>query len=200
MPSDSHTELFEITLYFRKLILLVCFSFLFLYPEPSKAQLIPPNSPAIETSGDIILYSLPASALATTFLLKDRKGTWQFAKGFVVNSAVTLAVKYGINKPRPFDSGFQAFPSGHTSITFQAASFIHLRYGWEYGIPAYILSSWTGYSRINATRHDGYDVLAGAVVGIGSSLLFTKPYEDNNMQLTFSSGEDSWLIGFNYTF
>lgn len=177
-------------------VFLICF---FLMPAASQAQVIP-KSPGIETSGDIFLYSLPTSALATTLLLKDREGTWQFAKGFVVNTAVTVALKYGINKRRPFNSGYQAFPSGHTSITFQSASFIQMRYGWKYGIPAYALAAWTGYSRVYATRHDGYDVLAGAVVGIGSSLLFTDRYEREDMQLTFSSGEEGWSLGFTYAF
>lgn len=177
-------------------VFLFCF---FLMPAASQAQFLP-KSPGIETSGDIFLYGLPASALATTLILKDKEGTWQFTKGFVVNTAVTVALKYGINKRRPFNSGYQAFPSGHTSITFQSASFIQMRYGWKYGIPAYALAAWTGYSRVNATRHDEYDVLAGAVVGIGSSLLFTDRYEREDMQLTFSSGEEGWLLGFTYAF
>lgn len=185
---------------FRKLFFLI-FLFLFmLMPAASKAQVFPSKSPAIETSGDIILYTLPSTALASALILKDKQGVWQFTKGFAMNTVVTVALKYSINKRRPFNSGYQAFPSGHTSITFQSASFIHLRYGWEYGIPAYALAGWTAYSRVNATRHDGYDILAGAIVGIGSSLLFTTPFERENMQLTFSSGEESWMLGFTYTF
>jgi hypothetical protein len=63
-----------------------------------------------------------------------------------------------------------------------------------------VLAGWTAYSRINATRHDGYDILAGAVVGIGSSFIFTSPYQRENMQLTFSSGNDQYLLGFVYRF
>ncbi|WP_423820443.1 hypothetical protein [Salinimicrobium sp. TIG7-5_MAKvit] len=85
-------------------------------------------------------------------------------------------------------------------MTFQAASFIHKRYGFKYSIPGYVLAGWTAYSRINATRHDGYDILAGAVVGIGSSFIFTSPYQRENMQLTFSSGNDQYLLGFVYRF
>ncbi|UZH56780.1 phosphatase PAP2 family protein [Salinimicrobium tongyeongense] len=165
-----------------------------------QAQLIEPNSEAVETSGDIILLALPASAVLTTALMKDRQGFWQFSKGFATNIAVTVGLKYAINKRRPFNSGGQAFPSGHTSITFQAASFIHKRYGFKYGIPAYALAGWTAYSRINATRHDGYDILAGAVIGIGSSFIFTRPYLQENVQVTFNSGEDQFLLGLVYRF
>ncbi len=169
-------------------------------PANMQAQLIEPNSEAVETSGDVILVALPASAALTTVLMKDKEGFWQFTKSFAANILVTGGLKYAINKRRPFHGGGQAFPSGHTSITFQAASFVHRRYGFKYSIPAYALAGWTGYSRINATRHDGWDVLAGIVVGVGSSFLFTTPYQQENMQLTFSSSDDQYLLGFTYEF
>lgn len=173
---------------------------LFLLPSSANAQVIPPNSETIETTGDIILAALPTSAVATTLFLEDKQGTWQFTKSFLTNGAVTLALKYGINKRRPLSGGGQAFPSGHTSITFQSASFIHRRYGFKYSIPGYLLAGFTGYSRINATRHDGWDVLAGAAVGIGSTWLFTTPYQQEHMQLTFSSFDGNYLLGFVYEF
>ena len=203
MPNTfENTRLFTAEAFekLRLLLLVLCVCFLFLNPFSSRAQLIEPNSEAIETTGDVLLYTLPASALVTTFILKDEKGTWQFAKSFFTNAAVTVGIKYALNKPRPFDGGGQAFPSGHTSITFQAASFVHHRYGFKYSIPGYLLAGFTGYSRINATRHDGWDVLAGAVVGIGSTWLFTTPYQQEHMELTFRSYEDQYLLGFVYKF
>ena len=184
----------------KQIIVLALLGFLLSLPTDAQAQLIPSKSEAVESSGDIILLALPATAALSTVIKKDKKGFWQFTKGFVTNLAITGGLKYAINKRRPFNGGGQAFPSGHTSITFQAASFIQKRYGFKYGIPAYALAAWTGYSRINATRHDGYDVLAGAVVGIGSSLIFTTPYEREHMQLTFRSSEDEFMLGFLYRF
>jgi membrane-associated phospholipid phosphatase len=181
-------------------IIILFLSLLLSLPLSVQAQFIEPKSEAVETSGDIILMALPASAALTTVIVKDRKGLWQFTKSFATNLVITGGLKYTIDKRRPFNSGGQAFPSGHTSITFQAASFVHKRYGFKYSIPAYALAGWTGYSRIYATRHDGWDVLAGAVVGIGSSFIFTTPYQQENMQLTFSSSDDQYLLGFTYRF
>ncbi|MCY2686042.1 phosphatase PAP2 family protein [Salinimicrobium sp. TH3] len=185
---------------FYRIFFILFLSFTLSMPATLQAQLIEPNSEAVETSGDIILLALPASAALSTIVMKDKKGFWQFTKSFATNIAITGALKYTINKRRPFNDGGQAFPSGHTSITFQAASFIHRRYGFKYSIPGYLLAGWTGYSRINATRHDGYDVLAGAVVGIGSSFLFTTPYQQEHMQLSFKSSEDEFLLRFIYKF
>lgn len=180
--------------------LVLAFNLIFLAPYTSQGQVIPKNSQTVESSGDIILFALPTTALASSILLKDYQGTWQFTKGFLLNQAVTLGLKYAINKDRPFKSGHYAFPSGHTSITFQAASFIHLRYGLGYGIPAYMLAGWTAYSRINATRHDGYDILAGIVVGVGSSLLFTSPWKEKNINLSVHSDHNEWRIKMTYRF
>ena len=155
---------------------------------------------SVQTAGDVLLVALPATAIGSTLIIGDQKGSWQFAKGFMLNYALTIGLKHTINKKRPYDNGNFAFPSGHTSITFQSASFIQRRYGWEYGIPAYALASFAGYSRLNAHKHDGWDVLAGAVIGIGSTYLFTTPYQKEHLELTFMSDEKGYLFGFKYKF
>ena len=185
---------------FRKLFLIIFISCCIGFSSEAEAQLVHPHNKTLQSTGDFILVALPSAAAITTVLMKDKQGTWQFAKGFVTNVAITTALKYGVNKRRPFNGGYQAFPSGHTSITFQAASFIHRRYGFGYSIPAYALASLTAYSRINATRHDGYDILGGIVAGVGSSFLFTTPYQKEHMQLSFSSADDAYLLGFSYQF
>jgi len=154
----------------------------------------------LETSGDVLLFTLPIAAVSATFIHKDKKGTWQFTKGFLVNGVISYGLKSIINKERPDGSNNNSFPSGHTSITFQSASFIQRRYGWKYGIPAYLLSSFTGYSRLGADKHDVVDVLAGAAIGIGSTYLFTTPYQKEHMELSFNSSNNMYLIGFKFKF
>nr|WP_299342435.1 phosphatase PAP2 family protein [Allomuricauda sp.] len=155
---------------------------------------------AVETAGDVLLFGLPTLALGTTLVLGDHEGAVRFGKGFALNQAVTFGLKLVINEPRPNGENNNAFPSGHTSTTFQSAAFIQRRYGWEYGIPAYALAGFTGYSRINADKHDILDVLAGALIGTGSTYLFTTPREKPNIQLTLTSGNEGFLLGFNYQF
>ena len=154
----------------------------------------------VEDAGDIILFALPAATLATTFIIGDKKGSWQFTKGLLLTEAVTYGLKYSINKQRPDMSNNNSFPSGHTSTTFQSASFIHKRYGFKYSIPAYALAGFTAFSRIDAKKHDGWDIFVGAAIGIGSSYLFTTAYQKEHMELTFNSQEGNYLLGFNYKF
>ncbi len=154
----------------------------------------------LETSGDILVFAMPAAIIGTTLIIGDKKGTWQFTKGFLVNGAISFGLKSIIDKQRPNMENNDSFPSGHSSIAFQSAAFIQKRYGWKYGIPSYLLAGFTGYSRIDADKHDIYDVLAGAVIGVGSSYLFTTPYQQEHMELTFSSGNGNYLLGFKFKF
>lgn len=154
----------------------------------------------LEKTGDVFLFALPAISLGASFLEKDRMGTQQFIKGFALNQAMTLGLKWAISKPRPNGENNNAFPSGHTSTTFQAAAFIQKRYGWTYGLPAYLLAAFTGYSRIDADKHDFMDVLAGAALGMGCSLLLTSRYVPEGMQLSLHTSESSLRIGISYSF
>jgi len=111
----------------------------------------------------------------------------------------THSVKRIINKKRPNGSNY-SFPSGHTASAFTGASFLQLRYGWKVGIPAYLLASYVGYTRIKANKHDKWDVLGGAVVGIGSSLLFVKPYKNKNFGVGLYKTEKYYVLNINYQF
>lgn len=184
--------------YFRNVFLFIFLSLFILHSENSYSQFFNKEDSFIENSGDAAVIVLPVAALATSVIRKDKQGVWQFTKSFALNLAVTGAGKVLINKQRPLQGGDYAFPSGHTSVSFQGASYFHRRYGFKYAIPAYILAGFAGYSRYNAARHDRWDIFAGAIVGIGGTYFFTTPYEVKQMVLTFSSEEDAYMLGFRY--
>ena len=106
-------------------------------------------------------------------VLPDSEGRTQFLKSFLTNVAATGALKFVIARERPDGSDDNSFPSGHTSAAFQGASFIHFRYGLVKGLPAYAGATFVAYSRVDSDRHYLGDVVAGAVLGTLSSLLFT---------------------------
>jgi len=133
-------------------------------------------SDTTETAGDYLQHIIPAVAYGSTFYMEDPDGRMQFYKSFFTNFAATHALKHLIDKKRPNGSGL-GFPSGHTSASFQGASFIHKRYGWKYSIPAYAAATFVGYSRVEADRHYVIDVVAGAALGMATSFFFTEPYK-----------------------
>tara|TARA_R110000868_G_scaffold153120_1_gene378444 strand:- start:1298 stop:1861 length:564 start_codon:yes stop_codon:yes gene_type:complete len=157
----------------------------------------------IQDIGDIAQFAPVFTSLAVIFIKKDKKGFWQFAKSFGTTLGLTYALKYTIKKPRPDGAADgNAFPSGHTAAAFSGASFLQRRYGWEYGIPAYAVAGFVAYSRLEGLndRHDGWDVLAGIVVGVGSTYLFTTPYQKEHYELSFKSSNGEYLLGLNYKF
>ncbi|HKJ30857.1 MAG TPA: phosphatase PAP2 family protein [Balneolales bacterium] len=148
-----------------------------------------------EKVGDILQILIPATGFGTIFYLDDQEGRRQFYKSFFTNLAVTYALKYTINKARPEGHGDHSFPSGHTSAAFQGASYIQKRYGWNYGIPAYIGAAYVGWSRVEgeSDKHDVTDVLAGAAIGILSSYCFTNQYKG----MTVTPVANNGLYGLN---
>jgi len=127
---------------------------------------------SVETGGSVLRVAIPAAAYALTFYKDDAVGRNQFYKSFATNIVATWALKEIIDEPRPDGSGDDAFPSGHASMAFQGASFIHRRYGLRAAWPAYALAVYTGWTRLDADEHDEADVIAGAALGLLSSALF----------------------------
>lgn len=131
---------------------------------------------AVKTSTDILMFATPAASFITTLVIGDYKGMKQLVFGAATSIAASYVLKYSVNKQRPDGSDFRSFPSNHTAMAFQGAAFIQRRYGWKYAIPAYLVSGYVAWGRVYAKRHDCWDVLAGAAIGIGSSYIFTTPF------------------------
>ena len=148
-------------------------------------------------AGDFLQLALPAAALGSLLLHKDFEGGMQYTKSALTCLALTHGLKYGISEQRPNGHGNDSFPSGHTSAAFFGASFIQRRYGWEYGIPAYLLASYVGWSRVEKKAHYVHDVLAGAAIGVVSTYLFTTPLTEN-MDVMPLVNKDSIGIGFQF--
>jgi membrane-associated phospholipid phosphatase len=95
-----------------------------------------------------------------------RSATYDFAQAMIVNGAYTGILKYSVQRTRPDGSDSLSFPSGHTSTAFSLAAVANHHYGWKVGVPAYVLASGIGLSRIESNRHHLSDVLAGATIGL----------------------------------
>ncbi len=141
---------------------------------------------AVEKAGDVLQVVLPMTGAGLAIAKHDREGVTQLVKSGALATIVTMGMKYTIPATRP-DGGGHSFPSRHAATSFASAEFIRERYGWNYGIPAYVVASFVGYSRVEVKRHYTRDVIAGAVIGIGSSLLFTEPQKGWNVHPELAS-------------
>ncbi len=146
--------------------------------------------------GEALNVLLPAAGLYMAVQEEGNEGLVQFIKSAVVAELVTEGLKTTIDKERPNGSCCTAFPSGHATRAFYAATYIHERYGSRAGVPALALATVVAYSRVDSDRHDIADVLGGAAVGYLSARYFTTP----KAQLSVSNFDTPDAFGITLTF
>ncbi len=98
-----------------------------------------------------------------------------------LETAIVLLLKTFLNQPRPaslledvnlmFPLYWRSFPSGDTAMAFTIASVLSHRSPLWLRILLYAYAALIGYGRIYAGVHFPLDVLAGALIGIGSGKL-----------------------------
>lgn len=149
----------------------------------------------IRATGDVIAASIPAACLVTTLVLNDWDGLKQGALAGVSSVGTVFLLKELIGKERPDKSDTKSFPSMHSAVSFTGAAFIQKRYGWKWGITAYAAAGFVGWSRVYGKKHDWWDVTAGAVLGVASAYLYTKPFAQKyNLSIAPAAGKEH--IGF----
>jgi len=167
-------------------------SLLLLLGLNTSAQAISNNS--WQNLSDVGLYLALGAAVVTPSVQKDWEGLGQAAWSIGVSSALTIALKNTVNRTRPDGSDRKSFPSGHASTTFASATFLHRRYGWKAGLPAYAVATFTGVARKLGQKHFWGDVAAGAAFGTISGWIFTDPINDKVQLIPWADHHGAGVI------
>lgn len=131
------------------------------------------KSERLEKVGDVGQYGIPLIAGAVSLYHLDGEGLLELGEGAIWTALSTHLLKSTVDATRP-DGTDQSFPSAHTASAAQGAAYLQFRYGYQYGIPAYIAAGVVGYSRIDANRHHWRDVFAGLALGTGVQYLISE--------------------------
>ena len=119
----------------------------------------------------------------------------------MVNTAIAKGLKYTLKRTsldeRPNGKHY-SFPSGHSASAFGGAFFFQQRYGVEYGAPAIVLASVTGYSRVKGDYHHWRDVIGGAVIALGTNYFMVSAYQPKNLKLAID--KDGFLVDMKFNF
>lgn len=126
----------------------------------------------VEHVGDLLQIMLPVTALLTTYSKQDQVGRVQWFKSSLTSLMMTNVGNNLIKQQSPGGKA-KSFGSDHTSAAFNAAAFIHMRYGIKQSLPAYAVASFVGWSRLQSHNHSAQQVIVGALFGIAGSYLQT---------------------------
>ena len=140
----------------------------------------------ISESTTAAAFAAPA-ALGIAAIVKNDdemlKNALYIGASLLADGAMTYGFKVAFNRSRPYVDypeliepyrpfHSKSMPSGHTSLAFAAATSLTLKYPkWYVIAPSYFWACSVGYSRMNLGVHYPSDVIAGAVLGIGSAYL-----------------------------
>ena len=139
-------------------------------------------------SADLFAFSLPLAGGSMSLFEEDWSGTEQAVFSFGSTYVSALFLKRIINQERPNGDAY-GFPSGHTAMAFSGATYIQERYGWQYGLPAYLLAGYVGWTRIYLKEHNVKQVFGGAFLGYFLSRYFTTPYGKEGLKYSFLVGK-----------
>jgi membrane-associated phospholipid phosphatase len=142
----------------------------------------------ITNSDTYVVIGAPFILAGAGLIREDNKmvrNAFIMAAGSILNAGVTSALKYSINRERPFETypdilkkakaGSPSFPSGHTSSAFATATSLSLAYPeWYVIVPSFAYAGTVAYSRMHLGVHYPSDVAAGAVIGAGCAYLTYK--------------------------
>jgi membrane-associated phospholipid phosphatase len=142
----------------------------------------------ISDSHVFVIAGAPLAMGATALLTHNDQllnQTIELGTATALNLGMTLLLKYGVNRDRPYTTypdiipksmeGSPSFPSGHTSSSFATATSLSLMYPkWYVIAPSFIWAGSVGYSRMYLGVHYPSDVAAGALLGAGSAWLTHK--------------------------
>jgi len=127
---------------------------------------------------DILTAVVPLTGLAVAYFTDDTEGQKQWLRNTGVNQVLTSALRLGFNETslgeRPNGHSY-GFPSGHVAFVMSGATFLGERYGWKWGVPAYMAAAYVAYVRVDQDKHHWRDVIASGTLAYGVALLTVTP-------------------------
>ena len=155
----------------------------------------------LESVGTDLAVALPLMAGGIAVYKGDWVGVEQLGVGTVFTVGTAYGLKQFIREQRPDKSDFQSFPSDTVALSASGSSFLWARYGWRYGLPAFALSEFVAYTRVDAKKHHWYDTLASSGIAASYAFIFDTRYrEPRHIYSSLSATPDSAYLQLTYNF
>jgi len=160
----------------------------------------PARADSIETADTAVAIALPLTAAGIAFSKKDWNGIVDLGLTTLATVGTAYALKHVIKEKRPDGSDYQSFPSDTSALASSGSSFLWARYGWQYGLPAFVASSFVSYSRVEAKKHHWYDTAASTALAIGYSAFFTPRYSKYKIYSSLEASPEGATLRFAYNY
>ncbi len=155
----------------------------------------------LENAGTAMAVALPVVAGGIAVYKDDWIGVAQLGVGTVATVGTAYGLKQFVREKRPDGSDFESFPSDTTALAASGSSFLWARYGWRYGLPAFVATQFVSYTRVHAKKHHWYDTLASSGIAFGYAwLLDTRYQEPRHFYSSLSADPDGAYIHMSYNF
>lgn len=133
-----------------------------------------------ELSADLVTLALPLTTYGIAHYREDGDGEGQFLRSTGVSLLLNTSLRVAFNETswgtRPNGSPY-GFPSGHAAFVTSSAAFLQDRFGWRYGLPAYLMVGYVSYVRVDTDHHRWRDIGAAVALSMGVSRLFVTPHD-----------------------
>jgi hypothetical protein len=152
------------------------------------AFVLPAEAFPYKDSGQAVAYAMPVIAAGVTIYKKD----WIGLAELTVVTGLTYGAAYGLKqivkscrpyaKPcSPGGSGWDSFPSTTSAIASAPSSFLWHRYGWEWGLPMFVISKYPSYALQKSKRNKLWDGLASTGIAWGLNTILTPRYRRSDL-------------------
>ncbi len=144
---------------------------------PAMAHAATPN-PSLRKAANIVTIALPVAAIGVSLLHhNDWKGMEEFAvsAGLTVGSA--FLIRQIVRNKRPGNTtDFHSLTPPDLALADASSDYLWSRYGWRYGVPAYLASAFVSYALTDAKKNHWYDTLASGALAFGFNYALVDRY------------------------
>lgn len=136
--------------------------------------------------GKAVAYAMPVAAASIAVYHKDWKGLAQLTWVTGLTYGMAYGLKQVVRSRRPWQdrndhsTGWDSFPSTTSAIASAPSSFVWRRYGWEWGLPMFIVSKYPSYALQQDHQNKIWDGLGSMAIAWTLNRVFTPRYEEKH--------------------
>ena len=143
---------------------------------PAKALAATPD-PAMRKAANIVTIALPVAAIGVSLLHhNDWKGMEEFAVSTTLTVGSAFLIRQIVRNRRPDHSDFHSLTPPDLALADASSDYLWSRYGWRYGVPAYLASAFVSYALTDGKKNHWYDTLASGALAFSFNYALVDRY------------------------